>query len=361
MSDLKKIVDDHADRLAQKKNVVGVAVGKKWRDGQPSDEDAIIVLVSKKEPLTALKDEDKVEGEIEGVITDVVGKSGHFVKQSYRGKARPVRPGYSCGHPKITAGTVGGFFLDKDDNLVVLSNNHVLANENNARKYDGTRGSGMLQQGPYDGGRHPWRRIGSLLDFVPLRKGSDNHEDSAIGLIIPHTYYNGSVNADIPRIGRVNGWNDNPTMDLKVQKSGRTTGYTTGKIVGLNATIYVGYDMGTVKFVDQILTTDMSKGGDSGSLVLDMNNNIVGLLFAGSSQFTVVNKISYPRTTYGLKIYREPGVNVDSTITIDEEGSSLTSAGSIDTVTTSMKKRVLSEKKTITITEVRTLTYDSGS
>ena len=35
-----------------------------------------------------------------------------------------------------------------------------------------------------------------------------------------------------------------------------------------------------------------SAGGDSGSLVLDMRRNAIGLLFAGSSQVTILNPIN---------------------------------------------------------------------
>jgi hypothetical protein len=43
--------------------------------------------------------------------------------------------------------------------------------------------------------------------------------------------------------------------------------------------------------VDQIVTSNISQGGDSGSLVLDENNNAVGLLFAGSDKATIFNRI----------------------------------------------------------------------
>lgn len=369
--ELHEIIDKHSDRLAQKKNVQGVAIGQKWVDGKNTGEEAIIVLVSEKEPLESLSPEDIIEKEIEGIQTDVVGRSGTFRKLAYNYKMRPARPGISCGHPSITAGTLGGLFLDKDDEVVVLSNNHVLANENNAYRIgeDGYAGHAMLQPGPYDGGRHPWHRIGSLKDFVALRKGADNYEDSAIGLLQNSRYFSiDNINPDIITIGRINDFNLTPAVDMPVKKTGRTSGYKTGKIIGINATIYVGYDMGTLKFVDQILTTDMSLGGDSGSLVLDNDNNIVGLLFAGSSQFTVVNKISYPKNTYGLKIYRTPGVNSARTVTITEDASPLaigdlniSDGASTATIITAARNRALQNKSNIQITEVTDLTYDPGS
>jgi len=56
---------------------------------------------------------------------------------------------------------------------------------------------------------------------------------------------------------------------------------------------YVRYSRGTCFFVDQILISKkgFSAGGDSGSLILDMENKAVAWLFAGSDTTTVGNKI----------------------------------------------------------------------
>jgi hypothetical protein len=45
-------------------------------------------------------------------------------------------------------------------------------------------------------------------------------------------------------------------------------------------------------FVDQLLAGgSMSQGGDSGSAVLSTNNRLIGLLFAGSTSTTIINRI----------------------------------------------------------------------
>ena len=79
---------------------------------------------------------------------------------------------------------------------------------------------------------------------------------------------------------------------MLIQKSGRTTGHTVGKIKDISATVKVNYDDKVALFRNQILTTNISQGGDSGSLVLDMKAKAVGLLFAGSEVVTIVNPIS---------------------------------------------------------------------
>jgi hypothetical protein len=82
-----------------------------------------------------------------------------------------------------------------------------------------------------------------------------------------------------------------PELGMKVQKSGRTTGLTHSTIRAIHAIVNVDYNGKILKFKDQILTNSFDQGGDSGSLVLDEQNRAVGLLFAGSDEFTVLNPI----------------------------------------------------------------------
>ncbi len=53
-------------------------------------------------------------------------------------------------------------------------------------------------------------------------------------------------------------------------------------------------------FTDQLMAGAMSQGGDSGSAVLDNNNNLVGLLFAGSDTSTIINRIENVFSSLGL-------------------------------------------------------------
>jgi hypothetical protein len=83
---------------------------------------------------------------------------------------------------------------------------------------------------------------------------------------------------------------------MVVQKTGRTTGHTKGKITQMYATVRVGYPGGSALFEDQLIISPENNGqpfsqpGDSGSLVL-CGLNPVGLLFAGSDTITIVNPI----------------------------------------------------------------------
>ncbi|MBC8088243.1 MAG: hypothetical protein H7Z40_13325, partial [Phycisphaerae bacterium] len=57
-------------------------------------------------------------------------------------------------------------------------------------------------------------------------------------------------------------------LDMAVEKVGRTTEYTTGRVMEIDVTSNVGtYQCGNAMFDGQIATCDMSCGGDSGSVV----------------------------------------------------------------------------------------------
>ncbi|HEX9582063.1 MAG TPA: hypothetical protein VF970_13250, partial [Gemmatimonadales bacterium] len=93
-------------------------------------------------------------------------------------KQRPAPAGFSVGHPSITAGTIGARVRDASGNVYVLSNNHVLANSNDASIGDAT-----LQPGPFDGGTAA-DQIGVLHAFQPIdfSFSGQNTIDAAIAL-----------------------------------------------------------------------------------------------------------------------------------------------------------------------------------
>jgi hypothetical protein len=97
----------------------------------------------------------------------------------------------------------------------------------------------------------------------------------------------------IHEIGPVAG-TASATLGTPVKKSGRTTGLTTGEIAQIDVTVDVQYGPGQIaRFTDQLLAGAMSQGGDSGSAVLDDQNRLVGLLFAGSDTTTIINRIEH--------------------------------------------------------------------
>ncbi|CAN5699783.1 hypothetical protein BH23GEM10_BH23GEM10_12550 [soil metagenome] len=252
----------------------------------------------------------RVPDRLDGYNVDVV-VTGRIDATDYNNpqtKQRPAPSGFSVGHPDITAGTIGAI-VNKNGNTYILSNNHVIANSNNANIGDPT-----LQPGPYDGGTLA-DQIGTLADFETIiMGGAENRMDAAIALVsagdvegaTPTTYAYGAPTST------VNG----ATVNMNVQKFGRTTGHTFGVVQETNVTVSVCYvSRGLFQcaeaatFTGQIGISDgnFSAGGDSGSLIVDMNKNPVALLFAGSSTRTLANPIGEVLTRFGVAIGKGDG------------------------------------------------------
>ena len=88
-------------------------------------------------------------------------------------------------------------------------------------------------------------------------------------------------------------------MGMKVQKSGRTSGFTRGKVYSVNVEAVVRYTPGFARFrncIDiqtQFRSPSFGSPGDSGSLVVtDPDKRPLGILFAGGGFDTFLNPIS---------------------------------------------------------------------
>ncbi len=196
-------------------------------------------------------------------------------------RVRPLRPGLSVAHPDVSAGTLGGF-VRVDGRLAVLSNNHVLAASDAAEI-----GDPVLQPGPADGGTSA-DRVGSLTAFEDLSAARANLVDAAVAVLDAGV---GAEPGDLPGgplAGPVPGSLDIEPDEL-VEKVGRTTGHTRGRITAVEVDGLAGqYDVGDYTFDDLIEIAGrsgaFSQGGDSGSVIWRSSDRApLGLLFAGSS------------------------------------------------------------------------------
>ncbi len=276
------LAENEMDLLA-KANVVGLGIGEKIQGGLYRGRLSLKVYVEKKIAQAQLAKSDLIPQKLSGIESDVE-EVGKIVALANTGRYRPALGGASIGHYKITAGTLGCLVKDqKTGTILILSNNHVLANSNQAKKADP-----VLQPGPYDGGKKTKDILAYLERWIEIqfdRQG--NLVDAALARPKKPSW----VKSEIIQIGAPAGVG-RAKRGMAVQKSGRTTGYTTGQIKDVHATVKVQYEKESALFRNQILTTAMSQGGDSGSLVLDQKKRAVGLLFAGSEMVTIGNPIS---------------------------------------------------------------------
>jgi hypothetical protein len=215
--------------------------------------------------------------------------------------ARPAYVGMSTGNAnECSAGTIGAK-ISTANGVFALSNNHVYARENAA-----SLGETIYQPGRYDlncasGSQYAWATLAFKhnIDF-----GGTNTVDVALAKLNNA----GDLGASTPPggYGAPNSSTLDATLNMAVQKYGRTTGLTTGKVVGINVTVQVQYSNGIATFVNQVQIRGdrggaFSKAGDSGSLIVtrDAAKNPVALLFAGGSTSTFGNPIKAVMATVG--------------------------------------------------------------
>ena len=304
----------HAHSLLQIPGVIAVSIGRKVKGGVRTDRLAVRVSVQVKRPLTLVPPEQRIPTELtsEGgalVETDVdemempsaplprmLRTDSSAAAQPGAGKLelrlyrRPVLGGLSASSIRFSIGTIAIPVCDSSQPgiLYLLSNNHVFAFLNAGRV-----GDAILQPAPEDGGTYPASIIARLTRWIPLQLGigSTNTVDAALayvptGYALPTVTWVGQPTQTRPA-------SDVHVGDL-VRKVGRTTGLTSGEIIGIAASVKVNYALAgfgnkQTTLVDQILTSPMAGYGDSGSLLLDTSNYAVGMLAAGSRTATVFN------------------------------------------------------------------------
>jgi len=297
--------------LLLKKNVVIVIRDKKVVGDLPTGRDAIVVGVTKKVPLSCLDPEDRIPEEIDGIETDV--RETDPILPLRTSRHRPMPGGVSGGHPKVSAGTISG--LEVAEVKYIGSNSHVIANCGDCKV-----GDPIWQPGRLDGGTAA-DAIGHLTKWVPLhfvdgpdpcpfahlfekvvntilRWGRFHHRintlstrmnkvDAAVGLPIADE----DVLLEVLDIGLPTGFGEAKVGNI-LRKSGRTTEFSQGTVIDTDGAANVSFGgHGMAMFDDQIVTTDMADPGDSGSLAFREDNVLVGWVFAGNNQFTIINKI----------------------------------------------------------------------
>jgi hypothetical protein len=270
-------------------NLVGIGIGEKVVSDRPTGALCVKVLVARKYPKGSVSQSDRIPRAIGGIPTDVegVGYARKF-QLSNQQRQRPV-PGGVSGSLGLDAvggryaGTLGLVVADRTRprTLHVLSNNHVLADENRAAV-----GADVVQPATLDGGVSG-DRVALLARFVPLVfDNASNQMDAAIARFDPGV----SVAKMIFGLGAPTGSAD-PGLNLLVRKSGRTTGVTEGIVRTVHFDAFnIRYDQGVVRMDDVMVIEGVhgtfSRPGDSGSAIVDGQGRVVGLLFAGSDTVT---------------------------------------------------------------------------
>jgi len=184
--------------------------------------------------------------------------------------------------------------------LCILSNNHVLANENQL-----PIGSPIFQPGLLDKNSPQNDKIAKLTKFVAITAGGSNKVDCAIAEVLKRNLVDPAIMTKVGKLA--SGQPISAAEGMSVHKTGRTTGYTQGVIRDISADVKITYDVGLVTFTEQVLIDGIggpfSAAGDSGSLIVDRKTKQpVALLFAGSPSQTIANHMDDVLQALGVTI-----------------------------------------------------------
>ena len=195
------------------------------------------------------------------------------------------------------SGTLGSL-VTNGTTQYILSNNHVLARQDRAAV-----GEDISQPGLIDNNCSPATLVADFTKAVTL----GNNVDCAVATLRAGTM---DSTGFIEGIGTISSVIKTPTVGLAVQKSGRTTGHTTGTVGSINTSVNVQYQIKCgqgrtyiLSYTNQVVinSSTFSSGGDSGSLIVtnDTCHQPVALLFAGGSSSTIGNPIGEVMTKLG--------------------------------------------------------------
>ena len=297
---IKRMVEDE---FLSRPGVIGVDIGEKYTGGRPTGQTAIVVYVCAKGPLHP----QQIPVEVGGVPTDVVAESIvlHRARITRTSDEEPVaaerhpvlRGGISVGParsfrvvppevPKageyVIAGTLGAFAITRDEprKVLGLTTFHVGCVDDSW-----SVGDAFVHPSRVDGGLVGADEV-AVLDRAALA-GSV----SAAGLRMGARPFR----AEVVDIGAITGTAD-AVIGSTVRKRGRTTGLTYGVIASTDATLRLdfGDGIGVRTLRDQIRVHSSERfgdHGDSGAVLVDADNRVVGLYVAGSGSTGFANPI----------------------------------------------------------------------
>ncbi|UCD22351.1 MAG: hypothetical protein JSW22_01545 [Chloroflexota bacterium] len=238
----------------------------------------------------------------------IVPSQANQISPDRTGVVRPLLGGISvsalAGEIYVYAGTLG--MVTYDDKI--LSNAHVIAMDPDDSTFLES-GTAIIQPGTLDGGTST-NQVGILESYIPIVFHNNPNIPNPT-----HNYADAAIATIDPEVEGLGGWQFSETGDYQVwgtttvaeedtvRKSGRTTGVTESEVYVTNAAVWVEYDTNKYAYFDDqiVVHKPFSGDGDSGAAV-DRDGSLVGLVFAGGVDYSIVCKASYIIDELGISV-----------------------------------------------------------
>jgi hypothetical protein len=302
LKQIRKVKATHEAHLLSQPGVTGIDIGYKYVGGRKTDEIVIRVHVREKR---AVPPEQQVPTTLDGIKTDVLQEEFKALADD---QTYPILQGGICFGliASMKVGTFGAVVIDNATGTrMLLTNYHVLCHSDGTWKQNelvtqpgdlSVKTIGPLTRAVFDGGTT--KENAGVLDAA----GAGIEGGSGSLPRRPHKNW-------IAEIGPVPGGTD--SLDGVLRKRGRTTGLTSGTLDGSQGTYQLDYSdegLGFRWLKDQIKiapgpgTTTFADKGDSGSVVVNENNEIVGLIVGGAVNKGVATPIASVLTGMDVSI-----------------------------------------------------------
>lgn len=294
---LESVREEIIEELMKYPGVIAVSDGVKRVDGSLIPEICIKVLVKKKKPDAKLKDSDKIPKEIKGFKTDIEEEQTKNIisdDKSYR----PLVGGISIGTSRMSGeGTLGCFATvntgPHTGKVVMLSNYHVMCS------VDKTNTTGERIGQPSHSGCCECctcNEVGKVIDA----EVANANLDCAIAYVYQGRAGEPStqrfIDNVVAEIGYIAGEGPIKTpmtaysvlAGETVYKRGMRTGFSEGTVSnrGFAAPVQYSVDPPVTRAKSDIMEVTqiaahpkMADRGDSGSVIVNQLNEVVGLLF----------------------------------------------------------------------------------
>lgn len=322
-----KVHPDAVEEMKKIPGVVGVGIGLKETAGEITEEIVFKVYVKEKKELSDIPKGEVIPATFQEFKTDVVVVPEGTLEDLDETRYRPVTGGCQITNGLIKDGSFWNGTLglictynDQEQTTVLLSNYHVLYSSG------GKVGSKIYQPSKKDD-KNCCCCVCSRGDLVGtvIKGKKDDTLDCAIANL-KHVGNNYKKNV-VLEIGAIKGI-DNAVVGEKVRKYGRTTRLTTGRVLSIRSPFSIEGVLNRNQIIIQEWNSpynNFSKGGDSGSVVVNEENKVIGLHYSGNNSnptgpyHSTSNVIQNVVSFLGITIGPIPKATHELTETVSEE------------------------------------------